>query len=60
VSNVYTLGALFERDLDSPAALHERRRHVADVVLDYLRVQTAPPATAKTRGARSKVEPPAR
>lgn len=36
VSNIYTLGTLFERDLDSPAALRERRQHVIDVVLGYL------------------------
>ncbi len=36
VSNIYTLSALFERDLDRPSALDERRRHVIDVVLGYL------------------------
>lgn len=43
VSNIYTLGALFERDLDSPSALHERRQHVIDVVLGYLSADTVPP-----------------
>ena len=36
VSNMYTLSALFERDLDRPSALQERRQHVIDVVLAYL------------------------
>jgi len=30
------LSALFERDLDRPTALQERRQHVIDVVLAYL------------------------
>jgi TetR/AcrR family transcriptional regulator len=36
VSNMYTLSALFERDLDRPSALKERREHVINVVLGYL------------------------
>jgi len=36
VSNIYTLSALFGRDLDCPSALHERRHHVIDVILGYL------------------------
>ena len=42
VSNIYTLGALFERDFNRPRALHERRQHVIDVVLGYLGAETAP------------------
>ena len=44
VSNMYTLSALFERDLDCAEARQERRQHVADVVLSYLGVVT--PASA--------------
>ncbi len=38
VSNMYTLSVLFERNLDRPAALHQRRQHVIDVILGYLGV----------------------
>ncbi len=58
VSNMYTLGALFKRDLDRPSALHERRKHVLDVVLGYLGMDTVPHETSKTRSARSEVELP--
>ena len=40
VSNIHTLGALFERDLERPPVLRERRRHVIDVVLRYLDANT--------------------
>jgi AcrR family transcriptional regulator len=48
VSNMHTLSTLFERDLDSPTALQERRQHVIDVVLVYLGVDT-PPSHASNR-----------
>jgi TetR/AcrR family transcriptional regulator len=41
VSNIYTLSALFECDLNRTSALHERRQHVIDVVLGYLGANTA-------------------
>ncbi len=46
VSNIYTLSALFERDLERPAALRARRRHVIDVVLRYLDATAMPPVNA--------------
>jgi AcrR family transcriptional regulator len=36
-SNIHTLSTIFARDLNSPAALADRRRHVTDVILGYLR-----------------------
>lgn len=36
-SNIYTLSTIFGRDLADKAALAERRRHVIDLVLGYLR-----------------------
>lgn len=36
-SNIHTLSTIFARDLNSPSALAERRRHVTDVILGYLR-----------------------
>lgn len=48
VSNMYTLSALFERDLDRPSALQQRRQHVIDVVLSYLGVD-APKSQANGR-----------
>jgi AcrR family transcriptional regulator len=36
-SNIHTLSTIFARDLNSPAALAARRRHVTDVILGYLR-----------------------
>ena len=36
-SNIHTLSAIFARDLNSPAALAERERHVTEVILGYLR-----------------------
>ncbi len=37
LSNVYTLGTIFGRNLKKPAALQERLNHAIDVVLGYLR-----------------------
>ena len=37
LSNVYTLGTIFGRKLNSKAALEERHDHCVDVVLGYLR-----------------------
>ena len=45
---------MFERDLDRPAARHERRQHVVDVVLGYLGVKTP---HENITAARSEVEP---
>lgn len=58
VSNIHTLSALFERDLDRPAARRERRRHVIDVVLRYLDAKAMPHEAAEdphrtTRGRAS-------
>jgi AcrR family transcriptional regulator len=36
-SNIHTLSTIFARDLNSPAALAEREKHVTDVILGYLR-----------------------
>ncbi len=36
-SNIHTLSTIFARDLNAPAALAERERHVTDVILGYLR-----------------------
>ena len=36
-SNIHTLSTIFTRDLNAPAALDERERHVTDVILGYLR-----------------------
>jgi len=36
-SNIHTLSTIFARDLNSPAALAVRRRHVTEVILGYLR-----------------------
>lgn len=55
VSNMYTLSALFERDLDRPSARHERRQHVVDVVLGYLGGKTAP--HENITAARSEAKP---
>jgi TetR/AcrR family transcriptional regulator len=49
VSNIYTLGALFDLDLERPAALRERRRHVTDVVLCYLGADRAPQEASQRR-----------
>lgn len=38
-ANVHTLTVLFDRDLNDPAALSERRSHVIDFVLNSLRAQ---------------------
>ena len=37
LSNPHTLGAIFSRDLLTPAALRKRCNHVVDMVLGYLR-----------------------
>ena len=37
LSNVHTLSTIFGRPLGSPEAIAERRRHVIDVVMGYLR-----------------------
>lgn len=37
-SNIYTLSAIFDRDLSAKASLAERRDHCVDVILGYLRV----------------------
>jgi TetR/AcrR family transcriptional regulator len=49
VANIHTLSVLFERDLEKPAALHERRRHVVEFVLDYLTNTTAAPPRKRRR-----------
>ena len=36
-SNIHTLSTIFARDLNAPASLAARERHVVDVVLGYLR-----------------------
>jgi AcrR family transcriptional regulator len=36
-SNIHTLSTIFARDLGAPEALAERRKHVTDVILGYLR-----------------------
>ena len=36
-SNIHTLSTIFARNLNSPAALAERERHVTEVILGYLR-----------------------
>jgi AcrR family transcriptional regulator len=36
-SNIHTLSTIFARDLNSRRALAERRRHIIDVILGYLR-----------------------
>jgi AcrR family transcriptional regulator len=36
LSNNHTLSAIFDRDLMSPKALHERLSHVCDVILGYV------------------------
>ncbi|MEM7443834.1 MAG: TetR/AcrR family transcriptional regulator [Pseudomonadota bacterium] len=36
-SNRYTLSAIFNRQLEAPGALRERREHVVDIILGYLR-----------------------
>lgn len=36
-SNIHTLSTIFARDLNAPAALAERRKHVIDVIRGYLR-----------------------
>jgi AcrR family transcriptional regulator len=41
IGNIHTLSALFERDLKAQAALRERRQHVIDFVLGYLRAEPA-------------------
>lgn len=37
LSNAHTLGAIFERDLLSEAALEQRHEHISEVILSYLR-----------------------
>lgn len=37
-SNIYTLSAIFGRDLSAETSLAERRDHAVDVILGYLRV----------------------
>ena len=39
LSNVHTLSTIFGLPLGSDEAIDERRRHVVDVILDYLRTQ---------------------
>lgn len=36
-SNIHTLSTIFARDLNAPAALAERERHVTEVIMGYLR-----------------------
>jgi AcrR family transcriptional regulator len=56
VSNIYTLSALFERDLARPSALRERRQHVVDVVLGYLGANTGPREDIEDSHRRSELE----
>jgi AcrR family transcriptional regulator len=37
LSNRWTLQTIFDRDLDGPEALDDRARHIAEVILGYLR-----------------------
>ena len=47
VGNIHTLSALFERDFNRPDLLQERRRHVTDFVLGYLRPEEKAATKAK-------------
>ena len=59
VSNIHTLSALFERDLERPSARRERRRHVIDVVLRYLDAQATPRAKPGRTSGPAQVPRPA-
>ena len=37
ISNIHTLSTIFARDLNAPAALAERERHITEVIMGYLR-----------------------
>lgn len=41
LSNRHTLSIMFQKDVADPAWIAERRRHVADVVMTYLKTTTA-------------------
>lgn len=47
VGNIHTLSALFERDFNRADLLQERRKHVIDFVLGYLRPADKAPLKAK-------------
>ena len=47
IGNIHTLSALFERDFNRSDLLQERRRHVSDFVLGYLRPEEKAAAKAK-------------
>ena len=56
IGNIHTLSTLFDRDFNRPDLLRERRRHVADFVLGYLRpVEKAVPKAK--RGSRNGARP---
>jgi TetR/AcrR family transcriptional regulator len=61
VGNVHTLSALFERDFNRPELLAERREHVIEFVLGYLRpegqVEVAKTRRLEKSGARARVVP---
>jgi TetR/AcrR family transcriptional regulator len=46
-SNLHTLSAAFDRDFSAPAERRAQRRHVVDLVLASLRLDTAPRAGRK-------------
>lgn len=46
LSNRYTLAWIFDQDFMSPARLEQRRNHIIDVVLGYLRLVESAGATA--------------
>lgn len=48
VSNRYTLSAMFQRDLMSPACLQERLDHITEMVLAYLQPPAPIPAARST------------
>jgi AcrR family transcriptional regulator len=50
LSNRFTLGTIFDRDLDTESTLAERGQHMVDVILGYLRPTTGRAATSDTLG----------
>lgn len=52
-SNQYTFGAIFGRDLMTPANIERRRRTVIDFVLSYLQTPNALPLPASSRRPRA-------
>lgn len=52
IGNIHTLSTLFDRDFNRPGLLQERRRHVTEFVLGYLRPMEKAAVAAK-RGSRN-------